>query len=224
MNYELQSLSTEEQGLATGNVDYHRGQFIGTGNDEQMLAHTLKRKLSGEVELNSRKQMFTEKKSDVENEDFQIVNYHRRRPHHSKGDKNLGANDVISKENDRDDPGNKQEDKQNRRTTTFTSRTFVNEEFAAVNHHLKRTGKKNVNHQKETRSDINYQDETSSYAFKYAIDQHIPPLTIKCEPTTVDNNHAMKIIKELFLLIDEKFRKLNPKYEKTIGFDILLVY
>ncbi|CAF1450767.1 unnamed protein product, partial [Rotaria magnacalcarata] len=52
----------------------------------------------------------------------------------------------------------------------------------------------------------------------HAIEQHLPPINIKCEPKLNDQKHATTLIKEFFSRIEKEFRKLNTKYAKPLGF------
>ncbi|CAF3147083.1 unnamed protein product, partial [Rotaria sp. Silwood2] len=59
----------------------------------------------------------------------------------------------------------------------------------------------------------------SNNALHYAIEQHLPPINIKCEPKVINQKHGTILIKELFSAIEKEFRKLNAKYVKPLGFD-----
>ncbi|CAF1331266.1 unnamed protein product [Adineta steineri] len=59
----------------------------------------------------------------------------------------------------------------------------------------------------------------SQQTIQYAIEQHLPPIKINCEPKVKENKDAICLIKEFFSIIEPNFRKLNPKYCKPIGFE-----
>jgi hypothetical protein len=56
-------------------------------------------------------------------------------------------------------------------------------------------------------------------AIAYAINQSLPPIKFSCEPKIDSQKEGANIIKELFRLIDEEFKRINPKHNDIIGFD-----
>jgi hypothetical protein len=113
--------------------------------------------------------------------------------------------------------------------------------MAAMTHHLKRREQTRNERQNVKINDLNHQtDDThlinnlnhqqhlndrspkihiSKHPLHYAVEQHLPPINIKCEPKLNDQRCATMIIRELFAAIEEKFRKINARYAKPFGFD-----
>ncbi|CAF2662762.1 unnamed protein product [Rotaria sp. Silwood2] len=60
--------------------------------------------------------------------------------------------------------------------------------------------------------------EISNQAIKYAVENHLPPLKISCQPK-VNQNEAKDLIKELLNYINKSFRLINKHYEYPLGFD-----
>ncbi|CAF1690392.1 unnamed protein product, partial [Adineta ricciae] len=53
----------------------------------------------------------------------------------------------------------------------------------------------------------------------YAIEQHLPPIKVICEPKIKHENEAKSLLKELLSKINQKFIELNPKYSQPVAFD-----
>ncbi len=178
--------------------------------------------------------------SDDDETEFQVVNHQRKRfQRDNKDSSHQVYNDVIKKN---EDVNNLQQQCTQKKRITTTSRTFANGEMAAMNHHLKRRGMTNykridnINYLDRQNSEIQQNNDQqqqhqhntannspkihiSNHALHYAVEQHLPPINIKCEPKLIDQRYATMLIKELFSLIEEKFRKLNTKYIKPLGFE-----
>jgi hypothetical protein len=178
--------------------------------------------------------------SDDNGEDeFRVVTHQRKR--FQRGDKDdQEQNDVMRKKDDLNHTQEQQQNTQKRRRTT-TSRTFVNAEMTAMNHHLKKREQKrnerqtvksnepmqinddthlNINpNQQQHQLDHSSKFHITNHALHYAVEQHLPPINIKCEPKITDQRIATMVIKELFLSIEKKFRELNVKFTKPLGFD-----
>ncbi|CAF2985277.1 unnamed protein product [Rotaria sp. Silwood2] len=53
----------------------------------------------------------------------------------------------------------------------------------------------------------------------YSVDQFFPPIKIICDPKVNEHKDAAKIIKELFKVIVDDFKQVNPKHNEVIGFE-----
>ncbi|CAF4503285.1 unnamed protein product [Rotaria socialis] len=56
-------------------------------------------------------------------------------------------------------------------------------------------------------------------AIDYAINRHLPPIKILCEPKIDNQNEGGIIIKGLIRSIEKDFKGVNPKHNDLIGFD-----
>jgi hypothetical protein len=179
---------------------------------------------------------------DGDEDEFKMVTHQRKK--FQRGDKYNDyqeKNDVTYITDDLNRQQQQQPQYTQKRKITTTSRTFVNAEMTAMNHHLKKREKTSNERQNDKINDRNQQiDDThlnnnrnqqqhqtdrspklhiTNHALHYAVEQHLPPINIKCEPKLNDQRIATMIIKELFFAIEEKFRKINTRYTKPLGFE-----
>ncbi|CAF4725652.1 unnamed protein product, partial [Rotaria sp. Silwood2] len=56
-------------------------------------------------------------------------------------------------------------------------------------------------------------------ASSYAVDMHLTPLRIKCDPSLSDRNTTLKFVKEFFKRIENSFRSICTDHKKTLGFE-----
>ena len=74
--------------------------------------------------------------------------------------------------------------------------------------------KKNENEKDE---DENY--PITKHALQYAVEHHLPPLHIECEPKVKDHQEGQEIVKVLSKHIEKNFRHLNKDFQYAVGFD-----
>lgn len=200
---------------------------------------TPKRHYTGEPRTTIDNNHINMSNNEDEDEEYQIVSHQRKKIQRgNKDNQDKEHDDVI---NNSEELNHIQQLNTQKRKNTLISRTFVNGELTAMNHHLKRTEKKKydiqmdqANYLKNTHDDNNRlrdpiqqrnpnDQETkffiSNHALQYAVEQHLPPISIKCEPKIDDQKYATSIIKEFFSKIEKEFRTLNNKYAKPLGFD-----
>lgn len=90
----------------------------------------------------------------------------------------------------------------------------------------KRSEKENRNDKDQNQNDkknneyVNQEDyPISKHALQYAVEHHLPPIHIDCEPRINDHQKGSEIIKSLFKHIEKNFRKSNNDYQHPVGFD-----
>ncbi|CAF3092777.1 unnamed protein product [Rotaria sp. Silwood2] len=99
---------------------------------------------------------------------------------------------------------------------TTTNKNFSHRRVDDVNNQL-------LNKQKDTmaNSEGNYNNKfkITNDAVSYSVDQFLPPIKIICDPKVNEHKDGAKIIKELFKVIVDDFKQVNPKHNEVIGFE-----
>ncbi|CAF4388241.1 unnamed protein product, partial [Rotaria socialis] len=194
-------------------------------NKDVGVVRTPKRHHSDEQRSIERNQMVIMNNDD---EEFETVTHQRKKFQREHKDKHYEEqNDVICMNDKTNDHLQKQQHQQyiQKRKTTNSSRTFYNGEMTAMNHHRLRNTEKEravkqtdqqaylINHEHEQKTSI------SNHALHYAVEQHLPPINIKCDPKVIDQKQGTMLIKELFLKIEKNFKDLNKNCLKPLGFE-----
>ncbi|CAF1526537.1 unnamed protein product [Adineta ricciae] len=68
-------------------------------------------------------------------------------------------------------------------------------------------------------TEINETNLITQHALQYAVEHHLPPITIECNPKIDSSEKAKAVIKNLCEHIEEKFRQVNKNCKFPIGFD-----
>ncbi|CAF1680789.1 unnamed protein product [Rotaria magnacalcarata] len=195
-------------------------------NKDIEIARTPKRHHSGEQRITKDNQKML---MNDEDEEFETVTHQRKKFQRESKEKYYEEqNDVIWMHEEMNDQlqRNKQQEHQymQKRKTTNSSCMFYNGEMTAMNHRLKNAEKKKGVKQTDQQGYLSSQEHErrttiSNHALHYAVEQHLPPINIKCEPKITDQKLGTMIIKELFVKIEKNFRHLNANYEKPLGFE-----
>ncbi|CAF0976472.1 unnamed protein product [Rotaria sordida] len=100
-------------------------------------------------------------------------------------------------------------------TTTDNNDSNLNLRMDDVNFQSSNNNnKKNINNDNDS-SIFNF----SRSAIDYAINQHLPPIKIICEPKIGNQKEGGVIIKGLIKSIEHDFKGVNPRHNDLIGFD-----
>ncbi|CAF3459209.1 unnamed protein product [Rotaria socialis] len=103
-----------------------------------------------------------------------------------------------------------------------------NNDDSVMNHSRMSTLRQNLNENNENNNVKENQNNeiiknnniyVSQHALHFAVEQHLPPLYIKCTPKLVDHQKGKEIIKALFVHIETDFKKLNKHFTLPLGFE-----
>ncbi|CAF4935989.1 unnamed protein product, partial [Rotaria magnacalcarata] len=61
--------------------------------------------------------------------------------------------------------------------------------------------------------------QISQHALHYAVENHLSPIRLECQPKINDNKKGNEVIKALFSYIEKTFRQKNKSYQHPLGFD-----
>ncbi|CAF3212807.1 unnamed protein product [Rotaria socialis] len=121
-----------------------------------------------------------------------------------------------------------QKDKQKGRTIT-NSRMFTNKAPDKMNH--RENNIENERNIKQTHltnysSTNNYNNHQHDDKYKFtnsalhcAVEQHLPPIKIKCQPKIKDHKDGTLLVKEFLHFIEKKLIHINKEHTQPIGFD-----
>ncbi|CAF1186396.1 unnamed protein product [Adineta ricciae] len=65
----------------------------------------------------------------------------------------------------------------------------------------------------------NEQIYVSRHAMKFAVEERFSPIKIKCVPPLKSQEDASLVVKEFLIQMEQEFKKLNPRYANSLGFD-----
>ncbi|CAF2522055.1 unnamed protein product [Rotaria sp. Silwood2] len=102
-------------------------------------------------------------------------------------------------------------------TTTSANKNLSHQRMEDDNNHL--LSKQNDTIVNFERNNNNNKFNITNDAVVYSVDQSFTPIKIICEPKINEHKDGANIIKELFKLIVDDFKKINPKHNEIIGFD-----
>jgi hypothetical protein len=77
----------------------------------------------------------------------------------------------------------------------------------------------NNNHGTSKNNNERFGYSITNNAIAFAIDQPLPSIKLVCEPKVKDQKEGAQKIKELFRLITNDFKQINPKHNDIIGFE-----
>ncbi|CAF3284200.1 unnamed protein product [Rotaria sp. Silwood2] len=232
------NMSTEMKDRMVEGTDIQ--QQITTFNSERKkfgMIRTPKRHHSDEQRTNTDDGQIMLSDND---EEFRLVTHQRKKfQRESKDNHYQKQSDVI---HTNEELNHLQQEKQQfiqKRKITITSRTFVNEEMASMNHHyLKNKQKKGYvkqseqtnyrvhqnndnylnNHSNQQKRQMEHQPKLfiSNNALHYAIEQHLPPINIKCEPklsnsTTINPNPPKRLPPQRMIILKYVPRDIHIK-------------
>ncbi|CAF1580902.1 unnamed protein product [Adineta ricciae] len=129
--------------------------------------------------------------------------HHQKNYHHLNDTNNNKNNDNNSNSNSNLNKNHDHTLSYNTPTTEDSNQYQI--ESSTTNHGTSQSEQQNI--------------RVSEHALRYAIEQHLPPLKIVCEPKLTESNEAKNLLKELFSSINKKFIEINPKYTKPLAFD-----
>ncbi|CAF1308437.1 unnamed protein product [Rotaria sordida] len=85
--------------------------------------------------------------------------------------------------------------------------------------HINLSEKLNKNAKNKTVENNNSDISISQHALAYAIESHLPPIKISCQPKITQNQKGNEIIKGLIAFIEKNFRQLNKNFHHPVGFE-----
>ncbi|CAF1433284.1 unnamed protein product, partial [Didymodactylos carnosus] len=112
--------------------------------------------------------------------------------------------------------GNNQQDQQR------NNRSYSKNNHSSSQHQTLKTNSnvmsQSMNHTNERTT--NDQIHISSHALSYAVESHLPSFKLECDPKLQQQQQdGTVLVKELFKLIENDFRKNNKDYKKPLRFD-----
>ncbi|CAF1151047.1 unnamed protein product [Adineta steineri] len=106
------------------------------------------------------------------------------------------------------------------RRTSKSSNMQRNDRNVIHSHHNNSTERKNICQNISAVNDPCQNNINISHqALNYAVEQHLPPIYIQCDPKLTDHLKGKEIIKGIFEYIEKRFRSINKHYKLPLGFD-----
>lgn len=118
------------------------------------------------------------------------------------------------------------------RDTNTTSNPRKNAQIT-INNHMKPYDKQKYNSNPRQSQDIRNPNviispqqprhEITPHAVNYAMENHLPPIKIGCEPKASNHQTAKEIVTQILSHIEKNVRSINKKYDHPLGFDYWFV-